>query len=402
MKGAAWVPAAVTAVSVACLDAERPVPARLCQTPGDPLVTVRGLQTSGFDSRTLARNTEVDASTARFFTPTDIPVYVGGGASICFYGGAVIGTLPPGTPYARMHDTYGLVAHGTAFQLEAFRVFDYGDGASMDAQEDVSWTVRDVYFKYIRDDCVENDFVNSGTIENSLFDGCYEGFSSRPYTTTQDGSLNLVLVRNSLFRLQDMDQGYRRPGHGGFFKWDATAPMISLFDNVYRVDSPNIENDVLVPPANKLKDCAGNVMIWLGSGPFPEPLPSCYRLLTGATGLAYWNNAVAAWLANHPGALVDIGPPIVSLFSPADSATLTGDVALTATAVDDRAVAAVQFALNGQAIGSAVTTEAPLTKFTLVWNSRDQPNGTYTLTAAARDATGQVTTSSAITVRIVN
>jgi len=178
--------------------------------------------------------------------------------------------------------------------------------------------------------------------------------------------------------------------------------MIALYDNVYRVDSPNIENDVLVPPANKLKDCAGNVMIWLGSGPFPEPLPSCYTLLTGASGLEYWNHAIAAWLANHPGALVDIGPPIVSLFSPADSATLTGDVALTATAVDDRAVAAVQFALNGQDVGSAVTTEAPLTKFTLAWNSREQPNGTYTLTATARDATGQVTTSSGITVRIVN
>src|SRR5207247_3401018 len=165
---------------------------------------------------------------------------------------------------------------------------------------------------------------------------------------------------------------------------------------------PQLGTVGMVPPAHKLKDCAGNVMIWLGSGPFPETLPSCYRLVTGATGPAYWNNAVAAWRANHPGALVDIGPPIVSLFSPADSATLTGDVALTATAVDDRAVAAVQFALNGQAIGSAVTTETPLTKFTLVWNSRDQPNGTYTLTAAARDATGQVTTSSDITERIVH
>src|SRR5437762_4903690 len=131
MNGAAWIPAAVIAVSIACLDAERPVPARLCQTPGDPLVTVRGLQTSGFDSRSLARNTEVDASTAWFVTPTDIPVYVGGGASICFYGGVVIGSLPAGTPYDRMHDTYGLVAHGTAFQLEGFRVFDYGDGVSI-------------------------------------------------------------------------------------------------------------------------------------------------------------------------------------------------------------------------------------------------------------------------------
>src|SRR5437763_15364884 len=104
MNGAAWLPAAVIAVSIACLDADRPVPARLCQTPGDPLVTVRGLQTSGFDSRSLARNTEVDASTPWFVTPTDCPAYVGGGRSICFYGRVGIASLRPAARYARTHD----------------------------------------------------------------------------------------------------------------------------------------------------------------------------------------------------------------------------------------------------------------------------------------------------------
>src|SRR5205807_7443375 len=153
------------------------------------------------------------------------------------------------------------------------------------------------------------------------------------------------------------------------------------------------------------QDCVGNVMIWLGSGPFPEPLPAragCFTLLTGAEGLQYWNDAVARWKAEHPAMSADLGPPIVSLYSPADSTTLTGVVTLTATAVDDQAVAGVQFALDGQNIGAEVTTESAATKFTLPWDSHAVANGTYALTARVRDGVGQATTSAGVTVTISN
>ena len=148
-----------------------------------------------------------------------------------------------------------------------------------------------------------------------------------------------------------------------------------------------------------------NVMIWLGSGPFPEPLPAragCFTLLTGVEGLQYWNDAVARWKAEHPAMTVNLGPPIVSLYAPADTATLTGTVTLTATAVDDQAVAGVQFDLSGQDIGAEVTTESPATKFTLQWDSHAVANGTYELTARARDAAGETTTSAGVTVTISN
>ena len=142
-----------------------------------------------------------------------------------------------------------------------------------------------------------------------------------------------------------------------------------------------------------------------GPGPFPEPLPAragCFTLLTGAEGLQYWNNAVADWKMAHPAAATDLGPPIVSLYSPADTTTLTGVVSLTATAVDDQAVAGVQFDLNGQDIGAEVTTDSPATKFTVQWDSHAMANGTYALTARARDAAGQTTTSAGVTVTVSN
>jgi protocatechuate 3,4-dioxygenase beta subunit len=318
-------------------------------------------------------------------------------------GGATIGQLPPSTDWNTMHDTYALQVRSIpSFTLEDTREFAYGDGVTLE-NNSTAWTIRGVHFKYIRDDCVQNDWLNGGLIDSSFFEGCYVGISARPFTTTQDGSENLVVVKNSLFWLQDMDQGFDGPGHGGFFKWSPGGPMVSLYNNVYRVDSRStLGTHTLGPPAGKVHGCANNVMIWLGAGPFPESLPSCYTLLTGAAGLAYWNNAVTSWKTNHANVLSDVGPPIVSLYSPSASTTLIGTVNLTATAVDDRAVVGVQFQLNWQALGPEVATESPTTKFTLSWDSHALPDGSYTLSAIARDAAGHLRASPGLAVAINN
>ena len=373
-----------------------------CLARSGPVVTLSGVRTSAYFNVAVADNTKIDASTAQFLTSANRAIAVGGGARICFAGGEALGQLPPATDWPTMHDTYAFQARGIAgFALEGEHAFDYGDGITLD-DTTTNWVIRGVRFTYMRDDCVQNDWLNSGLIEDSFFDGCYEGLSSRPFLPTQgDGSANLVVVKNSLFRLQDMDQGYDGPGHGGFFKWSPTSPMVSLYNNVYRVDSPSsLGGHTLAPPAGKVKDCANNVMIWLGSGPFPETLPPCYTVLTGAAGLAFWNNAVASWKANHPTTLNDVGPPIVSLYAPSGPTALAGMVNLMATAVDDRGVVGVQFRLDGQNLGSEVTTESPASKFTLPWNSDAWPHGTHTLTAIARDATGNTATSAGITVTL--
>src|SRR5512146_2221585 len=120
--------------------------------------------------------------------------------------------------------------------------------------------------------------------------------------------------------------------------------MVSLVNNVYRADDPSsLGGHTLGPPAGKLKGC--------------------------------WDNAVASWKANHPSALADIGPPIVSIVTPLEGASLEAIVTLTATAVDDRDVAGVQFRIDGGDIGSEVTAESPLTKFTMSWDSRAAATG---------------------------
>jgi len=95
----------------------------------------------------------------------------------------------------------------------------------------------------------------------------------------------------------------------------------------------------------------------------------------------------------------DRTPPTVSITSPASGTIVTGSkVTVTATAADNVGVVGVQFLLNGTAIGAEATT----VPYTVRWNTNQRGGitGSQTLSARARDAAGNVTTSAAVTVTV--
>jgi hypothetical protein len=94
----------------------------------------------------------------------------------------------------------------------------------------------------------------------------------------------------------------------------------------------------------------------------------------------------------------DTTPPTVSMTAPANGATISGTVTISCSAADNVGVASVQFQCDGANVGSALTT----TPYSLAMNTASYPNGTHTLTAVARDAAGNQTTSSGVTVNISN
>jgi hypothetical protein len=89
-------------------------------------------------------------------------------------------------------------------------------------------------------------------------------------------------------------------------------------------------------------------------------------------------------------------PPTVAVTSPVSGATVSGTVALQATASvpTPGTVTSVQFLLDGQPLGSAVPT-AP---YGYSWQVGSTPPGTHTLSARATSSTGDVGTAPAITV----
>jgi chitodextrinase len=95
----------------------------------------------------------------------------------------------------------------------------------------------------------------------------------------------------------------------------------------------------------------------------------------------------------------DTTAPTVSITAPAANASVSGsNVALTATAADNVAVSGVQFKLDGNNLGPEDTTSP----YAYTWDTTTLGNGTYTLTAVARDAAGNTKTSTSVPVTVNN
>jgi large repetitive protein len=94
---------------------------------------------------------------------------------------------------------------------------------------------------------------------------------------------------------------------------------------------------------------------------------------------------------------VDSTPPTVGLSSPADGSTVSGSVAISATATDDTAVDHVDFLVGTTVVGTDAT--AP---YAVVWDSTAVPDGAVSITARAVDSSTNASTSSARSVTVDN
>lgn len=94
----------------------------------------------------------------------------------------------------------------------------------------------------------------------------------------------------------------------------------------------------------------------------------------------------------------DRSPPTVGITSPASGAIVAGTITLRASAYDNRGIVGVQFKYNGVNLGAEDRT-AP---YSVIVDTTTVPNGTYTLTAVARDAAGNRRTSAPVTIMMAN
>jgi chitodextrinase len=106
----------------------------------------------------------------------------------------------------------------------------------------------------------------------------------------------------------------------------------------------------------------------------------------------------SAWTATVSATTRDTVAPVVGITSPAANANLKGTLTIAASAADNIGVVGVQFQYNGANLG-AEDTSAP---YAVTAYTTSVPNGRYTLTAVARDAAGNRTTSAPVTVTVSN
>lgn len=97
-----------------------------------------------------------------------------------------------------------------------------------------------------------------------------------------------------------------------------------------------------------------------------------------------------------PGA--DTTPPTTSVTAPANGATVSGTVAVTATASDNVGVTQMQILIDG----SVAASNTNATSLSFNFNSTTVANGSHTIVSKAFDAAGNVGTSATVTVTVSN
>src|SRR5438105_1413448 len=109
-----------------------------------------------------------------------------------------------------------------------------------------------------------------------------------------------------------------------------------------------------------------------------------------ALGIEYTSDPVTVTVFN------DKTPPTVAITSPTSGAVVTGTVTVTAAAADNVGVAGVQFLVDGTKLGAELTSSP----YSVPWDTTTVADGSHALTAVARDAAGNTTTSVAVPVQV--
>jgi hypothetical protein len=122
----------------------------------------------------------------------------------------------------------------------------------------------------------------------------------------------------------------------------------------------------------------------------------------GVIGYWKWKTTTTGeyWIYKHSTSGADITPPTgVSVTAPSAGGTVSGSsVTLSANASDNVGVVGVQFKIDG----GNVSVEDTASPYSITWDSTTVANGAHLITAVARDAAGNTTTSSAVSVTVTN
>ena len=244
---------------------------------------------------------------------------------------------------------------------------------------------------------VVNAAVTGGTLtKNAGCDGCFDaGGVSQQTIASGNGSVEFK-VPSGVYVAAGLSTGNTgttaQEIKWGLWFYPGTPGSVEVRESgVYKWDWPNVAG-----ATHKVAVENGAVKYYLnGTLKYTSTVAPTYPLLLDAalgSGTAAVQTAVIT--SGSGGGGTDVTPPAVSITAPANNATVSGTVAVTATASDNVGVSNVQFKLNGANLGTADTTSP----YSVSWNTGTVTPGTYTLTAVATDAAGNSTTSAPITV----
>jgi hypothetical protein len=229
-------------------------------------------------------------------------------------------------------------------------------------------------------------------------------------TTTPNGNYTVTAVARDAAGNTTTSPGVTVTVNNGGTS-DTTAPTVSISAPVNGATVTGASVQVSATASDNVA-VAGVQFRLNGTDLGPEDTSSPYSIIWNSAAVANGSHTLTAIardtsdnLTTSAGVTVtvnntsDTTAPTIFLASPLNESTVSGEsVAISATVSDNVGVAGVQFRVDEVNLGSEDTTSP----YSINWNTTTTPNDTYTLTAIARDADGNLTTSVPVTVTVNN
>jgi len=164
------------------------------------------------------------------------------------------------------------------------------------------WLIEDVRMTNIRDDAIENDFAETGTLRDSLLDGVFSAFG----TVNNQSAHGVLTIDDSIIIMKD----YLKDGvmvHGSPFKFNTSDPQnnpdLKIVNSIIAVQDPSHNGMARLKEAwNHLTQSSGNYYLNLSDTPFPAnyPLPpNGFTILQGQAARDFLQTEKSKWLAEH-------------------------------------------------------------------------------------------------------
>jgi hypothetical protein len=236
----------------------------------------------------------------------------GGGTNITWRGGMIIGSIPRSWSWRKTHDFGGggiFIQNDGPIAWQYVRIHNVEDGIkSREAPEysnTGSWIIHDSYFTAIRDDAIDNDRFEPGTVQDCLFDGVYVFISEQDenvesHTPVGQDEANTIYIKRVYVRLYGTNGS---EGAGKWFKWQGNVPhhKVEVSDSVFAIGSePRLGwTDETIPrEVNWIGN--NNFILWLGDpGEYGGPKPEGAIFLEGEAARDKWISVRNKWLTDH-------------------------------------------------------------------------------------------------------
>jgi hypothetical protein len=233
------------------------------------------------------------------------PLQIRDSPAVTLLGGLFSGQVPLTSDWESTYcNSAGvLLRNSQGATVDGIRMRQVWDAVRI-AESSSGFHLRGSWISEVRDDCIENDYLNGGLVEDTLLDGCFSGLSMRPPEGEERGPEGGPFVlRDVLMRMQ----GYPYKGEvqeGPPFKADEDLAEIEVYDSILVMGNRDTISQLRLKIGwTRIGNCSGNLLLWTAETPWPKKFarpPDCFRIVEGAEAQAILERARKNWIDCHP------------------------------------------------------------------------------------------------------